>query len=249
MCGVNGLRFIVLFKKTFDPLVYENVCMIISLPTKRISAISQWKHLQEFYPQDGGESLLALKFRHCNHMYKGFCYWFSVAFQQFMGMTAPIRREISVIAHPHAAHLPYLPEPRQWLWPFCMSISGLVIFRDRCFNLLYNIGVGGLGKCNIVLHRMGGWSKNTIFALYNMWTAPYGRNWQIDHVTCDIYSNSPHLCTVCCRRCGLKTGRVKVKLMRPTPRHTNERKTHLMSESMKSQCSTRQHLQCQKDHQ
>ena len=35
------------------------------------------------------------------------------------------------------------------------------------FNLLYNIG-GGLEKSYIVLHRMGKWSKNTIFALYNM---------------------------------------------------------------------------------
>jgi len=30
---------------TFDPLVYENVCMLTSLPTKRISAISLGKHL------------------------------------------------------------------------------------------------------------------------------------------------------------------------------------------------------------
>jgi len=34
-------------------------------------------------------------------------------FQQFMGMTAPKRRGMSEIPHPHAAHLPYLPEPRQ----------------------------------------------------------------------------------------------------------------------------------------
>ena len=44
MCGVKGRRFIVLFKlgPTFNPLVYENVCMIISSPTKHISAISHW---------------------------------------------------------------------------------------------------------------------------------------------------------------------------------------------------------------
>ena len=30
------------YLNTFDPLVYENVCMITSLPTKRISAITQW---------------------------------------------------------------------------------------------------------------------------------------------------------------------------------------------------------------
>jgi len=34
-------------------------------------------------------------------------------FQQFTGMTAPKRTEVSEIPHPHAAHLPYLPEPRQ----------------------------------------------------------------------------------------------------------------------------------------
>jgi len=35
-------------------------------------------------------------------------------FQQFMGSTtAPERRGMSEIPHPHAAHLPYLPEPRQ----------------------------------------------------------------------------------------------------------------------------------------
>jgi len=54
MCGDKGRRFIVLF----DPSVYKNVCVITSLPTKRILSISQWKHLPEFYPQDGGESQL-----------------------------------------------------------------------------------------------------------------------------------------------------------------------------------------------
>ena len=34
-------------------------------------------------------------------------------FQQFTGMTAPTRRGVSEIPRPHAAHLPYLPEPRQ----------------------------------------------------------------------------------------------------------------------------------------
>ena len=42
----------------------------ISLPTKRISAILQWKHLSEFYPQDGGERQLASKLRHCHPMYR-----------------------------------------------------------------------------------------------------------------------------------------------------------------------------------
>ena len=34
-----------------------------------MSAISLRKHLQEFYPQDGGESQPALKLRHCHPMY------------------------------------------------------------------------------------------------------------------------------------------------------------------------------------
>jgi len=58
---------------TFDPLVYENVCMITcSLPTKRRPLYQRYrseKHLSEFYPQDGGESQLALKLRHCQPMY------------------------------------------------------------------------------------------------------------------------------------------------------------------------------------
>jgi len=29
------------------------------------------KHLSKFYPQDGGESQLALKLRHCHPMYGG----------------------------------------------------------------------------------------------------------------------------------------------------------------------------------
>ena len=43
-------------------------------------------------------------------------------FQQFIGMIASKRRGMGEIQHPHAAHLPYLPEPRKWLWPFCMSV-------------------------------------------------------------------------------------------------------------------------------
>ena len=50
-------------------MVYENVCMITNLPRKRISAILQWKHLSEFNPQDGGESQLESKLRHCQPMY------------------------------------------------------------------------------------------------------------------------------------------------------------------------------------
>ena len=58
-------------------------------------------------------------------------HWLNIDFQQFMGMTVHKRRGMSEIPYPHAAHLPYLPEPRQWLWPFCVSISGSVIFRGR----------------------------------------------------------------------------------------------------------------------
>ena len=35
---------------TFDPLVYENVCVITSLPAKCISAISQWKTFVSVLP-------------------------------------------------------------------------------------------------------------------------------------------------------------------------------------------------------
>jgi len=71
-------------------------------------------------------------------------------------MTAPKHSGMSEIPHPHAAHLPYLPEPRQWLGPFCMLTSGSVIFRKRCrFNLLYNTG-GGLEKCCIYIGRVDG---------------------------------------------------------------------------------------------
>jgi len=38
--------------------------MITGLSTKRISAYHSEKHLSEFYPQDGGESQLALKLRY-----------------------------------------------------------------------------------------------------------------------------------------------------------------------------------------
>ena len=61
-------------------------------------------------------------------------------FQQFM--TAPKRRGMSEIPHPHAAHLPYLPEPRQCLWPFCLSISSSVIFRGGGVVLICYIPLG-----------------------------------------------------------------------------------------------------------
>jgi len=64
----NGDRFVTI---AFDPLIYENVCMITSLPTKRIvHGYHSEKHLPEIYPQDGGESQLALKLRHSHLMYR-----------------------------------------------------------------------------------------------------------------------------------------------------------------------------------
>jgi len=50
----------------FHSLVDENVCMIASSPTKQYHSE---KSLSEFYPQDGGESQLASKLRHCHSMY------------------------------------------------------------------------------------------------------------------------------------------------------------------------------------
>jgi len=36
------------------------------------------KHISEFYPQDGGESQLASKLRHCHPMYNASCKWVDV---------------------------------------------------------------------------------------------------------------------------------------------------------------------------
>jgi len=65
---------------------------------------------------------------------------------------------MSEIPHPHAAHLPYLPEPWQWLWPFCiLSTSGSVIFRGGGSFQFDIDNIGGM-----VLHRVALWSKNAI---------------------------------------------------------------------------------------
>jgi len=66
MCWVDGRWFFRIIEIKLNPLVYENV----RLPTKLISARSQYKHLSEFYPQDGGESQLASKLHHCHRMYR-----------------------------------------------------------------------------------------------------------------------------------------------------------------------------------
>ena len=55
-CGYNMAQCVKLMgeylscylSKTFDPLVYGNVCMIINLPTRSILAISQWNIYQSF---------------------------------------------------------------------------------------------------------------------------------------------------------------------------------------------------------
>jgi len=54
---------------TFNPLVYENVCMSTNLPKSVFQQHQSEKHLSEFYPQDGGESQLASKLRHYHLMY------------------------------------------------------------------------------------------------------------------------------------------------------------------------------------
>ena len=55
-CYLNNIRSVGLWKCLY---------MVTSWPTKRISAISQWKLCQ----RDGGGSQLALKLRHCHRMY------------------------------------------------------------------------------------------------------------------------------------------------------------------------------------
>jgi len=55
-CGVwhnvwsSGEKVHRVVEVTFNPLVYENVCMITSSPTKRISALSQWKTFMRVLP-------------------------------------------------------------------------------------------------------------------------------------------------------------------------------------------------------
>jgi len=70
MCGVKRAKIYRVISVAFNPLVYENVGMITSLPAKRISVISRWKKISEYYPRDGGESQLASKLRHSPYVYK-----------------------------------------------------------------------------------------------------------------------------------------------------------------------------------
>jgi len=44
------------FKSKFLPLVYENVRMIVNLPTRHFWRYHSSKHFREFYLQDGGEN-------------------------------------------------------------------------------------------------------------------------------------------------------------------------------------------------
>ena len=83
-------------------------------------------------------------------------------FQQCVGMTAPNRRGMSVIAHPHAAHLPYLPEPTTTVivavlyvnfWFSHFSGEGVV---SVCYSITQGVG---LEKCCRVLHWVNGWCR------------------------------------------------------------------------------------------
>jgi len=69
MCGVKWRRFIVLFKQSSIRWFVKMAGW--SLACRQ--SVFQWyhseKHLSEFYPQDGSESQLALKLRHCHPMY------------------------------------------------------------------------------------------------------------------------------------------------------------------------------------
>ena len=74
MCGVKRRRlFIVLFK--LHSIRWFMKMSVWSLACQQ--SVFHWyhseKHLSEFYPQDGGESQLALKLRHCHSMYTCRC--------------------------------------------------------------------------------------------------------------------------------------------------------------------------------
>ena len=63
--------------------------------------------------------------------------------QQFVGLTTPKRRGMSEIPHPHAAHLPYLPEPRQ----DCDRIA--------CQFLVRSLFRGGVGSISYITLELG----------------------------------------------------------------------------------------------
>jgi len=69
MCRLNGRRFIVLFK--LHSIRWLRKTSVKSLARQQ-SVFQQYrseKHLSEFYPQDGGESQLGSKLRHCHLTY------------------------------------------------------------------------------------------------------------------------------------------------------------------------------------
>jgi len=71
MCGVKGRRVIVLF--TYHSIRWFMKMSVWSLACQQ-SVFQRYhseKHLWEFYPQDGDESQLASKLRHCDPMYRG----------------------------------------------------------------------------------------------------------------------------------------------------------------------------------
>jgi len=76
MCAVKGANIYRVVKITFDPLVYENVCMITIACQQRVfRRYHSEKHLSDFYLQDGGEYQLSLKLRHCRPMYTFAILW------------------------------------------------------------------------------------------------------------------------------------------------------------------------------
>ena len=94
-------------------------------------------------------------------------------------MTAPKHRGMGERSYQHAARMPYLPEPRQWLWRFACHFLVRSLFEGGRFNLLYNIG-GRLEKCYIVLHSIGsGWSKNIRLLRYIICERPLGLTMQV----------------------------------------------------------------------
>ena len=66
MHGVNGRRFIVLFKQ--HSIRWFMKMSAWSLACRQSVSHSD-RHLSEFYPQDGGESQLSLKLRRCHPVY------------------------------------------------------------------------------------------------------------------------------------------------------------------------------------
>ena len=70
MCGVKGRRFIVLHTQHSIRWFMKMYVRSLACQQSVFRRYHSEKHFLEFYPQDGGESQLALKLRHCRPMYK-----------------------------------------------------------------------------------------------------------------------------------------------------------------------------------